>query len=303
MDPTAINTFLNTLIPLIVVVVGILIYIAHHTDLWSHANIIDFKDRPATSLGFLFLIIWFATQFIAYSMLKYAPIIKTSPIILMVLNVGYLALLGFSVAYRAGNTELDLKKLFKLLVIAFTLYLLFHAGMFSVFFQGKATPLHSIWLCAPSGTLSSVAMAMFGWSILIRWGRLAIPFFVITIVYATALLPAFLMAFVFLPEDYAKTFENFIPTFEGKRDIPKGVTQLFTSLAIGKLVIAVYAFTLLLSPADCQPEMGKAQYWTTKEDIKVHPYVRYVVRGLMLFLITTLAAVLHDKIKAFLNGL
>lgn len=203
------------------------------------------------------------------------------------LDIGDLFLLGFAICYCSGDADFSWKRL-ALLPITFMFLILYYAIMYSSL---NTSLLFSIWLFSPSVVLANVALLMFGWSFLVRWGLKGLPLFFVTAAYAWAQLPAYIAVFVVLPPAYKNIL---LPHFG------EGINTVFPYLALGKMILAIYPLTLFLSPDGSRPDTSQPKYWPSRESFKLHPNIRRILLWFLTTIVSlSLGALIKDKIVAF----
>lgn len=220
---------------------------------------------------------------IAYFMFKRGAD-QAYPILLLVLDLGDLALLGFVMAYCSGNKAFKTKRLI-LLPTIFVTILVFY-GLNSFIFGERPTTF-SLILISESAILASVATIMSGWAFLVRWGSLsAIVFFFITLGYSILQVPAYLHVFFFQPTVVRLLMQNTeLTKFEEilKLEQMIDLNDVFLFLAGLKLLLAVFPIAFFLSTDGNTPknfqEPKYFPHFEPGEKSSVHPKItKYLLK-------------------------
>ena len=190
----------------------------------------------------------------------------------------------FSILYCEG-LKANLSKVTPILCAAGLL------GLWDVLTVGtNLDPVLQIWLVAPSVVLTNFWIILIGWAFVVRWGITAIPYFVITVIYAICQPPAYLAAFVFASD--MNVSDTVRQTFDGLK-------YVFLLLAIGKVSYALMFFVMFLcKDPSHSPDFTQPRYMPPAKGIPLHPKIKKIF---VAAITTVFAAMVAAIAKMFLE--
>lgn len=212
---------------------------------------------------------------------------------LVISNLGDICMLGAAISYCLGQ-----RPKVRLLIFlggVFILGLIWNIAM-PVFFN---TPQGRILVISPSTVISSIAVVAFGWSVVVRCGWPALPFLLLTALYALAQLPAYFDKIVLKEGDQVLRNTHF-----------NKLHLVFIFLAIGKVLYALAFFGYFFSPEHDSEALKQPKYLPSEDvKVKMHPtyarFFRWFVIIVVTSFLTALAAAVvpgfTDWVKEFFN--
>jgi hypothetical protein len=253
-------------------------------SLWAVRRLwkLEAFNHPQEVSALLLWTIWWICLIVVYILVqRFKQDGATLGFVLLFLDIGSVSGLAFVIAYYKGH-QFKWGQLEPILILLF--FLAAWDILSAAFLPGAA---YRMLVIAPSAIMANVFIVGIGWIFLVRWGLTALPFFVLTILYAVLQLPAYFELFVVIPFNIQGSFA--------------GPWQVFFLLAVGKLMYACSFFAMFFSPFPNRPDMTSAQYEPPATRIHLHPRVWKIIAwglGMVLTAISTAVIVaLSERIR------
>lgn len=204
--------------------------------------------------------------------------------------VGNLASACWLVAAFAYRTGKDFKYRNAIEWVAiFAFIILIWAALFEFLRHTDSLLLTTIEV-SPTVVAANIAMMALGWSFFARWGSTALPFLILTFLYAMFQLPA-----------------NLAGELEPLGIGTSALQVCFPILAFGKILITYGFLVLLCSSVLPQIEIDKARYWPPAEQLRPQRWLLPQIGGALgsglvhAVLLAFVAAVLIELFRVLLQ--
>jgi hypothetical protein len=283
---------INAGIAFTVFLFGIVLFLIAWLFKWP--TFLRFERQQASTTSFVLWIMWWFSMFVAYTFISNKDPIPYGRM-LLILDWGDLCLVGSVLAYAAGNETIRdkapcMRRLVFLIIIGlgYFAYYSFHVWRFA----NNQTLLSDILFISPSLVLANVAIVAFGWIFVARWGLVAIPLLLLTVVYSALQLPAYTFVFLFkphfldpgilsIPEETINVLrfmgmEDTVNNLGNVNIMLQKFINVFYALSFLKIILIAYPLFLWMSTTESDPKMEEEMFWP---DITYFPPVNMKILG------------------------